>query len=81
MVHPLCTPANGVPWLVWFGDQAWECRGCGARGDLGGFTTVALFARRLAVLKREHACCFGTGVPDLSAGQVGHPLNPDRAEP
>jgi hypothetical protein len=78
-MFPLRSHANGVPWLHWIGDLAWECQGCGAHGSLSGLTTVATFAHKLGNLKRAHAHC-GTGVPELTEAQCGHPLNPDRIE-
>jgi secreted trypsin-like serine protease len=70
--------ANGVPWLVWFGVHAWECRGCGETGSQPLFTDVSSFAKWAGDMKRAHARC---GRPiHLGVGEVGHPLNPDRKE-
>ena len=71
-----CYPANGVPWLVWIDRQDWRCEACGRAGRLPPYTTVASFARALGDLKRAHHDCGTHGGGD----QVGHPLNPDRAE-
>jgi hypothetical protein len=75
---PRSVHANGVPWLIWLGVHAWECRGCSATGDQPPFVDVSSFARWVGDLKRAHARC---GQPILlGPGEVGHPLNPDRAD-
>jgi hypothetical protein len=71
--------ANGVPWLYWFADGHWECSRCGDSGRLPPLIDVPSFARRLGWIKRRHAGC-GT-FDDIEPDEVGHPLNPDRAEP
>jgi len=77
-VIPRRQHANGLPWLIWLGAHAWECRGCGDMGAQPPFTDVATFARWAGDMKRAHARC---GRPVLlRAGEVGHPLNPDRKE-
>lgn len=68
--------ANGLPWLIWIDGHYWECQGCGERGTLPPFTDVSTFAGWLGDTKRAHARCGPPIV--LRAGEVGHPLNPDR---
>jgi hypothetical protein len=75
---PRMSHANGVPWLIWFGTHSWECRRCKAKGSQPRFDDVSSFARWAGDLKREHAPCGDAIV--LRPGEVGHPLNPDRAE-
>ncbi len=70
--------ANGLPRLIWIGIHAWECRGCGERGTQPPFTDVRAFARWAGDMKRAHARCGRPII--LGAGEVGHPLNPDRKE-
>jgi hypothetical protein len=68
--------ANGLPWLIWLGKQAWECQGCRETGTQPPFTDVSAFAGWAGDIKRSHARC---GRPiRLRAGEIGHPLNPDR---
>jgi hypothetical protein len=70
--------ANGLPWLIWIGVHAWECQGCGERGTQPRFTSVRAFAKWAGDVKRAHARCGRPII--LAAGEVGHPLNPDRKE-
>ena len=71
--------AHGLPWLEWFADGHWVCRRCGESGRQPEFTDVASFARWLGRMKRAHAGC-GT-FDNIDPGEIGHPLNPDRAAP
>lgn len=75
---PPRSPANGVPWLVWLAGRAWECLGCGATGTQPDPAGAVSLARWAGDTKRAHAGCGPPVV--LSEGEVGHPLNPDRAE-
>jgi hypothetical protein len=68
--------ANGLPWLFWIGSEDWECQGCGERGKQPAFTDVSTFAGWVGDMKRAHARCGPPIV--LRAGDVGHPLNPNR---
>jgi hypothetical protein len=77
-MKPCRMHANGVRWLYWMGDGRWVCEGCGEAGRQPGFADVAAFARWLGDMKRTHAGC-GSEIR-MNAGQLGHPLNPDRAE-
>jgi hypothetical protein len=51
---------SGLPWLIWFGRSAWECRRCGAGGRPERVPSGE-FVRRVSELKRAHAGCVRRG--------------------